>query len=85
MTELNGWWKGAALAVLGVSALFWGGYTYHRLAVSEQGQAATGSEMRDIDRRLTTLEADKRAIRESLDEIKQTLRLLNDKFDRVPR
>ncbi len=83
--HLNGWWKGAALAVFAVSALFWGGYTYHRLATAEEAQASTSAELRDHAARIITLEADKRAIKESLEEIKGSLKDLTRKIDQLPR
>jgi len=52
---------------------------------AEEAQASTSAELRDHAARIITLEADKRAIKESLEEIKGSLKELTRKIDQLPR
>lgn len=72
--HFNGMWKGAVAAVFSVSVIFWGGYTYRQLNAQERAQNEVRADVKDHRSRITTLEADRRAIKENLDDIKDSLK-----------
>lgn len=75
---MNGWLDWLKIAVIVVPAIGTGYVALHRIGIAEESAKVSYGLISDHDRRIATLEAERRAISESLAEIKQALRDLHN-------